>query len=96
MRFSDCGLENQMTNESEQVREESDTKPAQGPLLARNLIVGRGRRWARCVYQRVVPIWFEILHSWTIEWIMEQELQPRQQVNFCMSVYFYNCNFASL
>jgi hypothetical protein len=27
---------------------------------------------------------------------MEQELKPRQQVNLCMSVYFYSCNFASL
>jgi hypothetical protein len=24
---------------------------------------------------------------------MEQELKPRQQVNLCMSVYFYSCNF---
>jgi hypothetical protein len=34
-----------------------------------------------CLPTGVVPIWFEILHSWTIEWIMEQELKPRQQVN---------------
>lgn len=49
-----------------------------------------------CLATGVVPIWFEILHSWTIEWIMEQELKPRQQVNLCMSVHFASFSAASV
>jgi hypothetical protein len=78
------------------VREESRYKASSGdPSPLENLIVG-GLAGPECLPTGVVPIWFEILHSWTIAGMKEQELKPRQQVNLCMSVYFYSCNFASL
>ena len=64
------------------MREESDTKPAQDHASLETSSWGGASLGPMCLATGVVPIWFEILHSWTIEWIMEQELKPRQQVNF--------------
>ena len=97
IRFQIAVWRTKWTNESEQVREESDTKASSGDPSLRLKPYREGASLGpMCLPTGVVPIWFEILHSWTIEWIMEQELQPRQQVNLCMSVYFYSCNFASI